>query len=203
MFRHRRPAYFTPALRNPSLVRLPSYEESQAEVENVSISSGSTPPNEPAPVLQAQGIPQDLTRDNGSMEPEENDERIEGDGEDMEPLQEEASSNDNASVDELLVTSNPTLDTAPLIPLVAATPIEQVSSTPAPKSTSPTPQTINVGPMPEITLLATPPEEPSTAEGGVLINPEGSVLFEVRNTSEAPFQPEVCVTLNSFITKYT
>ena len=172
-------------------------------MENVSVSPGSTPPNDPAPVLLAEGIPQDLARDNGSMEPEENDERIEGDGEDTEPLQEDAPSNDNASVDELLVTSNPTLDTAPLIPLVAATPIEQVSSTLAPKSTSPTPQTVNVGPMPEITLLATSPEEPSTAEGGVLINPEGSVLYEARHTSEAPFQPEVCLTVNSSITNYT
>ena len=110
----------------------------------------------------------------------ENDERIEGELQDDEISQEGASSSDNASVDELLVTSNPALDTAPLIPLVAASPLENVSSTPAPKSTSPPPQTVNIGPMPEITLLATPPEQPSTVEGGVLINPEGNVLFEVK-----------------------
>ena len=95
--------------------------------------------------------------------------------------EEEAATNVAPSIDAILSTSNPALEITPLIPLVAATPV-QTTIPSSPKPTTPSQETVTMAPMPEITLLASP--VPTQFEEAVLINPEGSVMYATR-------QPEV------------
>lgn len=100
----------------------------------------------------------------------------------MEEVQEETATNVAPSIDAILSTSNPALEITPLIPLVAATPVQTTTPSPSPKPTTPSQETVTMAPMPEITLLASP--VPTQFEEAVLINPEGSVMYATR-------QPEV------------
>ncbi|XP_054751943.2 next to BRCA1 gene 1 protein-like [Lytechinus pictus] len=181
-----------PSAESAPLVRLPSYEESQAEIESTSTSEGpsmsessSMSPKASTPIIIEEEVPQF----SAAAAPEDNAtpsaEQDHGKAEEiiqMEKVQAEDSINAEPSVDAILSTSNPALEITPLIPLVAATPVQkqQVSDAtiPSPKPTTPSQETVTVAPMPEITLLASP--VPTQSEEAVLINPEGSVLYATR-----------------------
>ncbi|XP_071486099.1 next to BRCA1 gene 1 protein-like [Diadema antillarum] len=214
-----------PHSESPPLVRLPSYEESQAEVERSSPQEDSLTPTPPAEegaestvdsADSIHSVPDETpsvaedssTAVDAKSEPEQSKEEDKDAATPDDNLIEEAITPSNApateaaapSVDALLSTSNPALETAPLIPLVAATPLRQPSATtsPSPAPAGPSQQTVTVAPMPDITLLATSSDTPrASLEDGVLINPEGNVLYvahlqdDARATgpADAPEQP--------------
>ncbi|XP_030829719.1 next to BRCA1 gene 1 protein [Strongylocentrotus purpuratus] len=166
-----------PNAENAPLVRLPSYEESQAEL------GGSTTPQASALIIQEDEVPQfsaaaeDITAPSAEQDGGRTEEIIQ-----MEEVPEEEATNVAPSVDAILSTSNPALEITPLIPLVAATPVQTTIPPSSPKPTTPSQETVTMAPMPEITLLASP--VPTQFEEAVLINPEGSVMYATR-------QPEV------------